>query len=453
MNSIAFAALFGNSAVPPRSPPARCSAVVAPPPLASLPALAERYDAFLLDQFGVIHDGADAFPGAVEAVSFLLAQGKRIVIISNSSRRKGDTAARLRRMGFGPVEDEDGPEAPIGYEPDPFAGLGIYNPIRIVTSGELCFEGLRAGRAAPFAGLGPRVFCFGNGADDEEYVRECGLVPAPIGAADFILARGLFTVLGAGPDLLRQPALPHSDELETEVLRAALARAPGGLPMLVANPDEVRPDGADSPMPGVLARRYREMGGADVRLVGKPHPLIYAACRDKLAAAGVGDELRVAAVGDSLHHDILGAARNGFDSILVCGGVHCQELGVPPAQGVRPEPARLSALLRGFAEETGGVAPTHVLASFSTHVLWGIAAARRPAAAEVPSVEAAGVAVVEVPAAAAAADLEPVADLASLTVELLKQRCRARGLPVGGRKADLVARLGASTDPEREGAQ
>ena len=92
----------------------------------------------------------------------------------------------------------------------------------------------------------------------------------------------------------------------------AMGMVEGGLPMLVANPDEVRPDGADSPMPGVLARRYEAMGAADVRRVGKPHPLIYEACRAKLAAAGA-ESARVAAVGDSLHHDVLGASANGFD--------------------------------------------------------------------------------------------------------------------------------------------
>ena len=51
--------------------------------------------------------------------------------------------------------------------------------------------------------------------------------------------------------------------------------------MLVANPDLVRPDGKDSPMPGQLAARYRALAAelglppADVREVGKPHALVY----------------------------------------------------------------------------------------------------------------------------------------------------------------------------------
>ena len=36
---------------------------------------------------------------------------------------------------------------------------------------------------------------------------------------------------------------------------------------------------------------------------------------------------------------------------------------------------------------------------------------------------------------------DEVEDLSSLSVAELKERCKAAGLPVGGKKADLVARL------------
>lgn len=205
-------------------------------------------------------------------------------------------------------------------------------------------------------------------------------------------------MLGAGPDLLRQPTAPYTAEAEAEVLAQALARRPGGLPLLVANPDEIRPDGNDSPMPGQLARRYRELGAADVRLVGKPHPLIYKvhvckpspappptpftlvlaltlhptkphplickACNRKLEASGLPSH-RVAAVGDSLHHDVLGAHRNGIDSVLICSGVHSTELGIPQAQAVPPAPERLAALVDDFVAEHGnGSRPTHIITAF-----------------------------------------------------------------------------------------
>ena len=44
--------------------------------------------AVLLDQFGVLHDGKEAYPGALDAVRYLHADcGLRLYVISNSSRR------------------------------------------------------------------------------------------------------------------------------------------------------------------------------------------------------------------------------------------------------------------------------------------------------------------------------------------------------------------------------
>lgn len=344
-------ATLPSATAPSRLCGVRATAASTETPLASLRDLADQYDAFLLDQFGVIHDGKTAYEGAVDAVSELQRLKKKIVIISNSSRRKSDTLARLRSMGFGPLEDD--------------AETSDLPPISVVTSGDLVWEGLSAAAAPPFGDLGLRCTVFGNGDDDEEYVRTCGRVAVPIEEADFILARGLFTMFGTGPDLLRNPFSDYSPEAEEACLRAALARKPGGLPLLVANPDTVRPDGKDSPMPGLLAARYAAMGATDIRLVGKPHPLIYEACRAQLVSAGLPPgEARVAAVGDSLHHDVLGAAANELDSIFICGGVHYRELDVPQAAAVPPKADALRALLDGFAAEHDGCAPTHSLAGF-----------------------------------------------------------------------------------------
>tara|TARA_B100000524_G_scaffold19391_1_gene9930 strand:- start:109 stop:483 length:375 start_codon:yes stop_codon:yes gene_type:complete len=122
-------------------------------------------------------------------------------------------------------------------------------------------------------------------------------------------------------------------------------------------------------MPGALAQRYLSAGATDVRLVGKPHAEIYAACFAALAEGGEarggeGAPPRVLAVGDSLHHDVLGASRAGIDSLLVCSGVHAAELGVTQASDEVPSAERLEALLERFAEENDGLAPTHCVAAF-----------------------------------------------------------------------------------------
>lgn len=59
-----------------------------------------RYDAFLLDQWGVMHDGSKAHVGAIECMKKLAAAGKKIILISNSSKRVGTSMKKLDKMGF-----------------------------------------------------------------------------------------------------------------------------------------------------------------------------------------------------------------------------------------------------------------------------------------------------------------------------------------------------------------
>ncbi len=50
--------------------------------------LGQEKKAVLLDQFGVLHDGREAYPQAIEAVRYLREDcGMRLLILSNSSRR------------------------------------------------------------------------------------------------------------------------------------------------------------------------------------------------------------------------------------------------------------------------------------------------------------------------------------------------------------------------------
>ena len=74
----------------------------APVSLNGLAELADRFDVFVLDQFGVLHDGSTPYPGAVDALRLLKAAGKHILLLSNSGKRSAPNEARLVRLGFEP---------------------------------------------------------------------------------------------------------------------------------------------------------------------------------------------------------------------------------------------------------------------------------------------------------------------------------------------------------------
>src|SRR6478609_3902536 len=68
--------------------------------LSGLAEVAQSYDGFLLDQWGVLHDGTTPYPGAVDCLQRLRSAGKAIIILSNSGRGARENEELLARMGF-----------------------------------------------------------------------------------------------------------------------------------------------------------------------------------------------------------------------------------------------------------------------------------------------------------------------------------------------------------------
>jgi HAD superfamily hydrolase (TIGR01459 family) len=88
------------------------------------------------------------------------------------------------------------------------------------------------------------------------------------------------------------------------------------------NPDRlVIRGGVPEACAGAIADLYAMLGGR-VTWYGKPHDAIY---RHALHLAGDPPRDEVLAVGDGLQTDILGAARMGFDTVFVTGGIHAGE--------------------------------------------------------------------------------------------------------------------------------
>eukprot|EP00929_Paragymnodinium_shiwhaense_P083152 TRINITY_DN44192_c0_g1_i2.p1 TRINITY_DN44192_c0_g1~~TRINITY_DN44192_c0_g1_i2.p1 ORF type:complete len:774 (+),score=148.31 TRINITY_DN44192_c0_g1_i2:47-2323(+) len=257
--------------------------------------VADKYDAFLFDIWGVVHNGSVSFPWAIEVLRQLRDLKKPVVFLSNSSRRRQTNAANLEKMGI---------------TPDLYAD--------IVTSGEETWRALSGEGSALTLPAdiqeASNMLTFGNGSDDADYVETLSSRRASgIGEADLLLARGCAAVYeGSSSEPKRKATFEDFEEL----LRRGAERR---LPLLVANPDSVRPDGSDSPMPGPL------------------QCLLFAVGLDRLQkAAGVAPDARVCMVGDSVWHDVRGARAAGLDVILLCTGVHSKALGVPQAPNCDP---------------------------------------------------------------------------------------------------------------------
>lgn len=277
--------------------------------------LASRYRGFIVDQWGVLHDGARPYADALDCLARLRAAGKRVVLLSNSGKRTAINRARLAEIGI----DES-----------------LYDAI--VTSGEATWQAL-AERTEPFfAALGRRCILWSR-YGDRSVVEGLPLeVVERVEDAEFLLLAGV------------------EDDARLEDFSAQLdAAAARRLPMVCANPDivAVLPDGRFGTGPGALAHHYEQLGGA-VGYVGKPHHPIYQAC---LEALGHPPHDEVLTVGDSMAHDVAGGAAMEVDTALVMSGIHSRIFDVE--RGASANRAALEELAREY-----GVLPRWVLPRF-----------------------------------------------------------------------------------------
>ncbi len=267
---------------------------------------AEKYDTWLLDQWGVLHDGHQPFPGVIACLRRLVGLGKDIVVLSNSGKSVAANTARLASLGISPH---------------------LYRAV--VTSGEMA-RALLAKREPPFEeALGQR--CLLLSSDRDRSITD-GLPitrVATVGDADFILLSGV------------DDSLPRSYYQATFELGCAR-----GLPLICANPDLMRfTDEGVAPSAGEFARLYEDLGGR-VQYIGKPHRAIY---RFALAQCRSADPARTIAIGDSLYHDIGGGGRAGLATAFVTDGIHRHEFAA--AHDTTERLALLRELVQDYGAE------------------------------------------------------------------------------------------------------
>lgn len=224
--------------------------------------IASRFDGMLIDQFGVIHDGQQLYPGTLRVLSELRSRSIPVAVMTNSGKRAEANRQRLVGMGV-----------PRGHFVD------------AVSSGEVAFAGLTARRA------------FLIGKDGEDYGFEGITFVSDPQDAEVIL------ILGS-----------NAPKTSLEEYRALLSGLT--LPAVCCNPDKLMltPRGL-MPAPGAIAALYEEMGGK-VTWIGKPYPGIYAQ-----AARLIGNPSRILCIGDSAEHDVAGGRSAGLATLLVLQGV------------------------------------------------------------------------------------------------------------------------------------
>lgn len=320
------------------SPAASMSMAAQPTIITGVSTIADRYDAVLLDQFGVMHNGKAALPGALQCFNSLAQQNKKLIVLSNTSRRRAFALQRLDKIGFDAEQLSD-----------------------FVTSGEAAWRHMQAncaGQSMLHIGWDDAFHAF-----DSRYMEGLDVTLAPASDCDFVFLQGsqcLRDGSGAPPADCSVFATGHPSEALSAALETCAAR---GVTMLCANPDYtvVLPDDTIGHMPGKIASLYEALGGA-VTYFGKPHVHAFAEALRQLGPSIPPS--RVLHVGDSLLHDVAGANAAGVHSLFVASGIHSEELGIEDGGDGEKHAAELSAekLQQVFARHA--IQPTLSIATF-----------------------------------------------------------------------------------------
>ena len=241
--------------------------------LDSLQSIANNYDLFYIDLWGVIHNGIKLHNSAIATLNELKKKNKSFVLLTNAPRPNATVNKFLEKMGM----SEDLRE-------------------HVFTSGEAALNFLKTSfKFKNFFHIGPpRDFDLFNEFKNNK--------STDLNDSEYLLCTGLFD--------------EHEDDLSyyKNLLEKQTTKK-----MICTNPDLIVDRGNIRELcAGSVAMVFQKMGG-EVIYFGKPHAEVYNQSIDNVGK-------KVLAIGDNLNTDIKGANLLNYHSLLVCNGIHKEEI-------------------------------------------------------------------------------------------------------------------------------
>ena len=230
----------------------------------------KNYDTFVIDLWGVVHNGMSLNAKAIEVIEQLEKNSKKIVFLSNAPRPRSKVINFLLKMNMNKKYLSN-----------------------VMTSGEAAMHAINKNQfGKSFFHLGPPrdTSVFEKVKENQVNLESC----------DFILCTGLFD--------------DHENDLEyyRNYLKKHTSKK-----LVCTNPDlTVHRGNIEELCAGSVAKVFEELGG-EVVYFGKPYKEVYKLC--------FNSNEKVLAIGDNLRTDIKGANNLKIDCIFISDGVHRDE--------------------------------------------------------------------------------------------------------------------------------
>lgn len=247
--------------------------------ISGLSDLYKKYNAFLIDLWGVVHNGIHLFPNTLKVLKKLRKFKKEIIFITNAPRRSKVIISQLSDFGI---------------------SQSLYNSV--VSSGELTWLKIKEKYEKK-----KEINCFHIGPSrDDHLFKDLNLnITNEVSKSELIINTGPW----GDNDILDNYKKILEEGSKNKIL------------MICSNPDKRVIRGNNFMIcAGLLAEYYEKIGGK-VRYYGKPYFSIYENCLEKLNEK---DKSKILIIGDSLDNDIKGANNNSIESLLITSGVHRQ---------------------------------------------------------------------------------------------------------------------------------
>jgi len=244
----------------------------------SIAALMDHFDVFILDVWGVIHDGFTLYPGVLETLERLSELKKEVLFLSNAPRPATVIRKKLLDLNIKVTAD------------------------RVLTSGDVVREQLEQFNDTVFSTLGKQFYHLGELRNQDILSGLAVETVDSVEKAHFVL---LTAYLDENEDL--QQFIPFFEKIRGL-----------NLPVICANPDREIINGDKLRYcSGYFAKQYEAMGGT-VYYYGKPHQNVYAAALKRLNL--LDHSARILMVGDTLETDIQGGLAAKISTALVQTG-------------------------------------------------------------------------------------------------------------------------------------
>jgi len=235
--------------------------------------IAQNYDLFFVDLWGVVHNGVHLHKKAIEALVEIDKLKKKYILLTNAPRPNSTVKTFLQQLGMDKKILEN-----------------------VYTSGEASLSYLKKNHQ------GETFYHIGPPRDFDLFIDFKKKKSEDLNFCNYILCTGLF-------DNYEKDLNYYRDLLKNQLKKK----------MICTNPDLIVDRGNKRELcAGSVAMVFQKLGG-EVIYFGKPYPEVYNQSTDN-------KNKKILAIGDNLNTDIKGANLLNYDSMIITNGIHKDEI-------------------------------------------------------------------------------------------------------------------------------